>query len=77
MFCAGAAAGAAGYAFFPKLKESLGPLAAAALAGAEAAFHDSKSTAADTPSTPPNTPSSPPTGFHFAHIRNPNAAPHV
>lgn len=47
-FCAGVAVGAVGHANFPKLKESLGPLAAAAFAGAESAFKDARADAART-----------------------------
>jgi hypothetical protein len=39
-FSAGLAAGAAGRAAYPKIKESLGPVTAAALAGAETAISD-------------------------------------
>jgi hypothetical protein len=47
-FCAGVAAGAAGRAAYPKLKETIGPLAAAALQGAQEALNDAISEAART-----------------------------
>jgi hypothetical protein len=77
-FCAGMAAGAVGHAAFPKLKETLGPLAAAAMAGAGSAFNDACAAAAAEKSGETNEPAQKTVaGTHSAHPKSATAASHV
>ncbi len=73
-FTAGVAVGAAGREAYPKLKESLGPLAAAALAGAENAIADAVEAAREVGK---NAVANHVPGAHAAHAHNGATATHI
>jgi hypothetical protein len=77
MFCAGAAAGAVGYKYYPRLKEAIGPLAAAAMAGMETAAHDAREDAAARAEQPGETAHAPEPAVHAPHVRPSAATTHA